>query len=76
MEKSEPRKITTKDGTVMYTWNGKFHHWDKPAELKQMVLKNTIYMVFNLLKRNGNYVGKNERDYPFIRQEMLMLDFN
>ena len=29
------KKITTADGTIMYTFNGKLHNWEGPALLPQ-----------------------------------------
>jgi len=29
------RKITTVDGTIMYTFGGKLHNWDGPALIPQ-----------------------------------------
>ena len=31
MTKNESRKATKEDGTVMYIWEGKLHHWDQAA---------------------------------------------
>jgi len=34
-EYQKAKKITTADGTILYTFNGKLHNWEGPALLPQ-----------------------------------------
>jgi hypothetical protein len=47
MEKKDfkSKKITTTDGTVMYTFGGKLHNWEGPAVIPEGNMKKREYYI-------------------------------
>jgi len=43
MEEFKSKKLTTSDGTIMYTFNGKLHNWDGPALIPEGNMKKREY---------------------------------
>jgi hypothetical protein len=43
-EKYQPsRKLTTADGTIMYTFDGKLHNWEGPALIPEGIKRKREY---------------------------------
>jgi hypothetical protein len=47
------KKITTSDGTIMYTFDGKLHNWEGPALIPEGNNKKREYYH----KKSPHYVG-------------------
>lgn len=47
-EYPKQKKITTKDGTVMHTWDKKLHSWVGPALIPQGNNKLAEYYIFGI----------------------------
>jgi len=67
MEKSELRKITTKDGTIMYTWNNKLHNWDKPALVKADGTKEYYLHGIQMTEKDWKARRKEREGLPFYK---------
>jgi hypothetical protein len=53
MENQKSRKITTADGTIMHTFNGKLHNWEGPALIPEGNNRKREYYL-NGIKIYGN----------------------
>tara|TARA_R100000353_G_C6344011_1_gene151237 strand:- start:58 stop:297 length:240 start_codon:yes stop_codon:yes gene_type:complete len=59
------RKITTSDGTIMYTFEGKLHNWEGPALIPEGDMKKREYYL------NGIQMSELEYKEALRRREGL-----
>ena len=59
------RKITTSDGTIMYTFEGKLHNWEGPALIPEGDMKKREYYL------NGIQMSESEYKEALRRREGL-----
>ena len=59
------RKITTSDGTIMYTFEGKLHNWEGPALIPEGDMKKREYYL------NGIQMPESEYKEALRRREGL-----
>jgi hypothetical protein len=51
----KPRKLTTADGTIMYTFDGKLHNWEGPALIPGGNYKKREYYLNGIKYTEANY---------------------
>ena len=51
----KPRKLTTADGTIMYTFDGKLHNWDGPALIPEGNMKKREYYLNGIKYTEAQY---------------------
>ena len=44
------RKVTTADGTIMYTFDGKLHNWEGPARIPEGNNRLREYYIYGIQK--------------------------
>jgi hypothetical protein len=49
------RKLTTADGTVMYTFDGKLHNWDGPALIPEGNMRRREYYLNGIKYTESQY---------------------
>tara|TARA_S200002703_G_C3801414_1_gene247742 strand:+ start:968 stop:1207 length:240 start_codon:yes stop_codon:yes gene_type:complete len=49
------RKITTADGTIMYTFDGKLHNWEGPALIPEGNMKKREYYLNGIKHTEAEY---------------------
>ena len=49
------RKITTADGTIMYTFAGKLHNWEGPALIPEGNMKKREYYLNGIKHTEAEY---------------------
>ncbi len=57
MENNEfkSKKVTTSDGTIMYTFNGKLHNWEGPALIPEGNMKKREYYLNGIKHSEPEY---------------------
>jgi hypothetical protein len=76
MENQKSRKITTADGTIMHTFNGKLHNWEGPALIPEGNNRKREYYLngIKMRKLNGMKLLKVEMDYLGIKGRALVFN--
>ena len=66
----QTKKITTKDGTIMITWENKLHSWDSAALIPQGNKKLAEYYLHGVKysKKEWDSLRKERTGLPFYKQ--------
>jgi hypothetical protein len=69
MEKYNPsKKVTTKDGTIMWVWEGKLHNIEEPAVIHPNGRKEYYIHGIKYTEKQWKEAKRNRTGLPFYKQ--------